>query len=134
VKITSTQRNTGRPPFDPQEYWETPICLVFCPSFERAPVRCGFFFPPTKTGESSMSATPSLQNSCLAECVFLGLGDRDQCWTLSPKPRNMSCPHGRGNAPQEVGYDESVSNLMFNEESGWMTARTLTHHGHLWLC
>jgi hypothetical protein len=40
----------------------------------------------------------------------------------------------RGNAPQEVGYDESVSNLMFNEESGWMAARTLTHHGHLWLC
>jgi hypothetical protein len=34
----------------------------------------------------------------------------------------MSCPHGRGNTPQKVGYDESVSNLMFNEESGWMTA------------
>jgi hypothetical protein len=29
----------------------------------------------TNTGESSMSATPSLQSSCLAECVFLGLGD-----------------------------------------------------------
>ena len=32
----------------------------------------------TNTGESSMSATPSLQSSCLAECVFLGLGDRVQ--------------------------------------------------------
>jgi hypothetical protein len=29
-------------------------------------------------GESSMSATPSLQSSCLAECVFVGLGDRVQ--------------------------------------------------------
>jgi hypothetical protein len=28
--------------------------------------------------ESSMSATPSLQSSCLAECVFVGLGDRVQ--------------------------------------------------------
>jgi hypothetical protein len=34
----------------------------------------------------------------------------------------MSCPRGRGNAPQKVGYDESVSNLMFNEETGWMAA------------
>ena len=32
----------------------------------------------TNTGESSMSATPSLQSSCLAECVFVGLGDRVQ--------------------------------------------------------
>ncbi len=28
--------------------------------------------------ESSMSATPSLQSSCLVECVFVGLGDRVQ--------------------------------------------------------
>jgi hypothetical protein len=28
--------------------------------------------------ESSMSVTPSLQSSCLAECVFVGLGDRVQ--------------------------------------------------------
>jgi hypothetical protein len=27
-------------------------------------------------GESSMSPTPSLQSSCSAECVFVGLGDR----------------------------------------------------------
>jgi hypothetical protein len=32
----------------------------------------------TNTGESSMSATPSLQSSCSAECVFVGLGDRVQ--------------------------------------------------------
>ena len=32
----------------------------------------------TNTGESSMSDTPSLQSSCLAECVFVGLGDRVQ--------------------------------------------------------
>ena len=29
-------------------------------------------------------------------------------------------------APQKVGYDESVSNLMFNEETGWMTEHTST--------
>ena len=29
-------------------------------------------------GESSMSPTPSLQSSCSAECVFVGLGDRVQ--------------------------------------------------------
>ena len=29
-------------------------------------------------GESSMSPTPSLQRSCSAECVFVGLGDRVQ--------------------------------------------------------
>jgi hypothetical protein len=32
----------------------------------------------TNTGESSMSATPSLQRSCLDECVFVGLVDRVQ--------------------------------------------------------
>ena len=36
---------------------------------------CAFL---TKYGESSMSPTPSLQNSCSAECVFVGLGDRVQ--------------------------------------------------------
>jgi hypothetical protein len=29
-------------------------------------------------GESSMSPTPLLQNSCSSECVFVGLGDRVQ--------------------------------------------------------
>jgi hypothetical protein len=32
----------------------------------------------TNTGESSMSASPSLQTSCSDECVFVGLGDRFQ--------------------------------------------------------
>ncbi len=52
-----------------------------CPS----PPRCFFFVEnlffyefATNTGESSMSATPSLQSSCLSECVFVGLGDRVQ--------------------------------------------------------
>ena len=36
----------------------------------------------------------------------------------------MLCPHGRGNAPEKVGYDESVSNLMFNEEVGYMDTHT----------
>jgi hypothetical protein len=36
----------------------------------------------------------------------------------------MLCPHGRGNSPEKVGYDESVSNLMFNEEVGYMDTHT----------
>ena len=59
----------------------------------RKPDRTGFFFGGKKTGqtgpgdhghpvvlpvESSMSATPSLQSSCLDECVFVGLSDRVQ--------------------------------------------------------
>jgi len=30
-------------------------------------------------------------------------------------------------APQKVGYDESASNLMFNEETGWMAAHRATN-------
>ena len=39
-----------------------------------------FFFKEfvTNTGESSMSTVPSLQSSCLPECVFVGLVDRVQ--------------------------------------------------------
>jgi hypothetical protein len=35
----------------------------------------------------------------------------------------MSCPHGRGNAPQKVGYDESVSN--YNKDSALVIKRWL---------
>ena len=49
-----------------------------CPSRRRFFFRGKFVFFATNTGESSMSATPSLQSSCLAECVFVGLGDRVQ--------------------------------------------------------
>ena len=53
-----------------------------CPSPEVSLFFRGKFFFlkefAANTGESSMSATPSLQSSCLAECVFLGLGDRVQ--------------------------------------------------------
>ena len=35
-------------------------------------------FLPCLPVESSMSATPSLQSSCLVECEFVGLGDRVQ--------------------------------------------------------
>jgi hypothetical protein len=57
-------------------------------SFSICPSRPGDFFCGGKfvffknsrpiPGESSVSPTPSLQRSCSAECVFVGLGDRVQ--------------------------------------------------------
>ena len=46
--------------------------------FSICPSRLCFFSKNSRPipGESSMSGTPSLQSSCSAECVFVGLGDR----------------------------------------------------------
>jgi hypothetical protein len=49
-----------------------------CPSRSDFFFRGKFVFFTTNTGESSMSVTPPLQSSCLAECVFVGLSDRVQ--------------------------------------------------------
>jgi hypothetical protein len=58
-------------------------CLFARPSRSLVPESVfwddGFFFPSRPIlVESSMSTTSSLQNSCLSECVFVGLGDRVQ--------------------------------------------------------
>jgi hypothetical protein len=66
--------------------------------------------------------------AALTETNTAGMSSNDKSSTLDSA---MSCPHGRGNTPQKVGYDESVSNLMFNEESGWMTAHV--RRTRLWI-
>jgi hypothetical protein len=61
------------------------VCANVFPSFLDLPIFQGdsflskfFFFKNSRPipGESSMFPTPSLQSSCSAECVFVGLGDR----------------------------------------------------------